>query len=190
MAAVGETFWAEVDKQVVGAGPHRADEPTSARSAPALVAVKGGAEPELVRTPFGTPEWSGVLDLINGARAQAEIQKELLLEQAETFRQTIRELSQEAEAIRQQVRVSEAQAGEAKAEAERQVAKVLAQAEARVRDIQAKADMQIAQARSATQRAEERAAVAEGWLKRIEEAAKTLAPGLVPPTIRSSARLH
>lgn len=48
--------------------------------------------------------------------------------------------------------------------------------EDRVRDIQAKADMQVAQARSSVLRAEARAAVAEGWLKRIEEAAKTLAP--------------
>lgn len=101
---------------------------------------------------------------------------ELLRAQAGQLQETIQELSKEAEAIREQVRVSEAQAQEAKAEAERRVTAAMAQAEARVRDVQLRADAQIAQAHGETRRAEERAAVAESWLVRIEAAAKTLAP--------------
>lgn len=185
MAGVGKTFWAEVDKQSAGEGAAAAIWSSSAGVSPTPAVV--GTDPKPVRMPVAAPEWSGVLDIINGTRAQAEIQKDLLLEQAEAFRETIRELSQEAEAIRQQVRVSEVQAREAKAEAERQVSQIFMQAEDRVRDIQAKADMQVAQARSAALRAEARAAVAEGWLKRIEDAAKSLGPAPAVQSTRQAA---
>jgi chromosome segregation ATPase len=134
------------------------------------------ADEPSVRLPVADREWSGVLDIIDGARAQAELQKELLRAQAEHLQGTIQELEEEAEVIRQQVRASEAQAQEAKAQAKRQVQEILAQAENRVREIEQRADAQIAFARSAARRAEERAAAAESWLVRIEAAARTLAP--------------
>ena len=83
--------------------------------------------------------------------------------------------------------MAEAEARAAKAEAERQVSEVRAQAEERVRDIQAKADLQIAEARRATQSAEDRATNAEGWLKRIEEAARSLNPSLETTSVRRAA---
>ena len=117
----------------------------------------------------------------------AEGQKDQLLEQAETFRGAVEDLRREAELIRLQIGIAEAVARAAKAEAERQVSEARAHAEERVRDIQATADLQIAEARSATQSAEDRATNAEGWLKRIEEAARSLAPRLETTSVRRVA---
>ena len=181
MTAVRERFWAAVDQQAFSDGSDRTEKPTKPHIVTTSVSVRAVPEPEPVRLPVAAPEWSGVLDIINGARAHAEAQKDQLLEQTETFRGAIEDLRREAEVIRLQVGKAEAEARAAKAEAERQVSEVRAQAEERVRDIQAKADLQIAQARSATQIAEERAANAEGWLKRIEEAARSLNPSLETP---------
>ena len=183
MTAVRERFWAALDEQV-SRGP---DKPTRPHILPAPILVRSVPEPEPLRMPAAAPEWSGVLDIINGARMHAEVQKDQLLEQEETFRGAIEDLRREAELIRLQVGMAEAEARAAKAEAERQVGEVRAQAEERVRDIQAKADLQIAQARSATQDAEERAANAEGWLKRIEEAARSLTPCLETTPIQRVA---
>lgn len=176
MAADRERFWTEIDQQSANGRSQAAVKPAQRRPTLKPVLIQSVAEPEPARRPISAPEWSGVLDLINGARVQVEEQTNQLLEQAEAFRETIRELRQEAETTRQQLRMSEAQAREARAEAERQVSQVLAQAEDRTRAIQAQADAQIAQARSIAQAAEERAANAEDWLVRIEAAAITLSP--------------
>ncbi|GJD93149.1 hypothetical protein OCOJLMKI_0339 [Methylobacterium iners] len=191
MAAVAEKFWAELERQTAAEAMRRTERlsPPKRMPMPEPDDAANAPEPDQpsVRLPVATQEWSGVLDIINGARAQSEVQKELLRAQAEQLQETIQELSEEAEAIRQQVRVSEAQARGAKAEAERQVAEVMAQAEARMREIQARADAQVAQARSETRQAEERAAAAESWLVRIEAAAKTLAPPIVALPVRHVA---
>jgi hypothetical protein len=193
MAGVDEGFWAGLDKQVAGAvvrgevvlrGTEKLTRP-SVLPAPAL--VRDTPEPKPVQMPVAAPEWSGVLDIINGARVHAEAQREQLAEQAEAFERAIQEMREDAEAVRQQVRVLEAQHQEGKAELERQVRESRAQAEERMRDIQAKADAQIALARSATQNAEDRAARAEGWLKCIAEASKTLVPSLEATSIRRAA---
>lgn len=183
MAVDRDRFWTEIDNQTVNGASRRVEAPTPLVTPSAPIPMRSAVVREPVTMPVAAQEWAGVLDIINGAKEHAEAQKDQLLEQAETFRQTIQELRREAETIRQQVRVSEAQAQEAKAEAERQVSQTLAQAEERVRAIQAKADAQIAEARAFAQRAEERAVNAEGWLKRIEEAARTLAPTLETPSI-------
>ena len=187
MAAVGERFWAAVDKQVSGDGSPGTEKMTRPHISSVPASPRGVPEPASVRMPVAAREWSGVLDIINGARVHAEAQKDHLLEQAETFRGAIEDLRREAELIRLQVGMAEAEARAAKAEAERQVSEARAQAEERVRDIQAKADLQVAEARSATRSAEERAANAEGWLRRIEEAATSLAPSLETTSIRRAA---
>ena len=187
MTAVGDRFWAAVDKQVSGDGSHGTEKPSRPHLSSVPASLRGVPEPGSVRMPVAAPEWSGVLDIINGARVHAEAQKDQLLEQADTFQRAIDNLRREAELIRLQVGMAEAEARAAKAEAERQVSEVRAQAEERVRDIQAKADLQIAEARSATQIAEDRATNAEGWLKRIEEAARTLTPSLEAASIRRVA---
>ena len=191
MAVVAEKFWAELDRQTAAEATRRTERPTLPKRMPMPEPDDAANAPEpdqpSVRLPIASQDWSGVLDIINGARAQSEVQKELLRVQAEQLQETIQELSEEAEAIRQQVRVSEAQAQDAKAEAERRVAEALAQAEARVREIQARADAQIALARSETRRAEERAAAAESWLVRIEAAARTLAPPIMALPVRHVA---
>ena len=187
MTAVGDRFWAAVDKQVSGDGSPGTEKPSRPHLLSVPASLRGVPEPESVRMPVAAPEWSGVLDIINGARVHAEAQKDQLLEQAETFQRAIDNLRREAELIRLQVGMAEAEARAAKAEAERQVSEVRAHAEERVRDIQAKADLQIAEARSATQSAEDRATNAEGWLKRIEEAARTLAPSLETASVRRVA---
>jgi vacuolar-type H+-ATPase subunit I/STV1 len=188
---VAERFWAQLEKQTAAEAMRRTERPAlpsrMLMPEPDDAANVAGPDQPSPRLPVASQDWSGVLDIINGARAQAEVQKELLRVQAEQLQDTIQELSEEAEAIRQQVRVSEAQAQEAKAEAERRVAEVMTQAEARVRDIQLRADAQIALARKETLRAEERAAVAESWLARIEAAARTLVPPLVALPVRRIA---
>lgn len=187
MAAVGERFWAAVDKQPSGDGSGGTETRTWPRIGSAPASLRGAAEPESVRMPVAAPEWSGVLDIIHGARAHAEAQKDQLLEQAETFRATIQDLRRDAELIRLQVGMADAQAQEAKADAERRVSQILAQAEERVRDLQAKADLQIAEARLLAQAAEERAANAEGWLNRIEDVARTLALSRETNLVRRAA---
>lgn len=193
MTAVGEGFWAGLDKQVADAALRGeailrgTEKPTLLHVSPAPALVRTGADPEPVRMPVAAPEWSGVLDIINGARQHAEAQRDQLLEQAETFDQAVREMQEEAEVIRQQVIVLEAQVQDAKAELQRQVSEIRAQAEERVREIQAKADSEIARALSATQRAEARATLAEDWLKRIEEAAMSLVPRSEATSIRRAA---
>ena len=193
MTAVADGFWSGLDKQVADAALRGeailrgAEKPARPYISPAPALVRNGPDPEPVRMPVAAPEWSGVLDIINGARQHAEAQRDQLLEQAETFDRAVREMREDADAIRQRVGVLEAQVQEAKAELERQVREIRAQAEERVRDIQAKADVEIAQARSATQSAEERAAFAESWLKRIEEAAASLVPSTERAPIRRAA---
>jgi len=193
MTAVGEGFWAGLDKQVADAALrgsvalHGAEKLTRPHISSAAALVRQGPELEPVRMPVAAPEWSGVLDIINGARQHAEAQRDQLLEQAETFDQAVREMHEDAEAIRQQVRVLEGQVQEAKAELERQVAEIQMQSEARVQDILIKANSEIAQARSEAQSAEARAAVAEDWLKRIEEAAASLVPRVETTSVRRAA---
>ena len=122
MTAVGERFWAALDKQASSDSSRETEKPTQPHISPVPASLRGDPEPEPVRMPVAAPEWSGVLDIINGARVHAEAQKDQLLAQAETFRGAIADLRREAEVIREQVRVAEAQVAEAKAEAERQVA--------------------------------------------------------------------
>ena len=193
MTAVAEGFWAGLDKQVADAALYGeavlrgADKLTRPHISPAPTLVGSGPKAEPVRMPVAAPEWSGVLDIINGARQYAEAQRDQLLEQAETFDQAVREMREDAEVIRQQVRVLEVQVQEAKAELERRVREIQMQSEERVQDILAKADTEIAQARSEAQSAEARAAVAEDWLKRIEEAAASLVPSIESAPLRRAA---
>ena len=187
MTAVGERFWATIDEQVPGDASHGTEPRTWSHITSMPDSLRGIPDPEPVRMPVAAPEWSGVLDIINGARVQAEAQKDQLQEQADTFRGAIEDLRKEAELIRLQVGMAEAQAKEAKAEAERRVRQLLAQAEERVRDIQAKADAQVAQARRSAQIAEERAVSAESWLIRIEQAARSLAPIVQKATVQRAA---
>lgn len=191
MTMVAEKFWTQLERQTAAEAKRRTERPSLPRRMPMPepkeAANVAEADQPSDRLPVASREWSGVLDIIDGARAQAELQKELLRAQAEHLQETIKEMSQEAEVIRQQVRASEAQAQEAEAEAKRQVAEILAQAEARVREVELRADAQIAFARSRTQQAEERAVAAESWLARIEAAARTLAPAMVARPARHVA---
>lgn len=183
MTPVRERFWAAMDEQIAGDVARTAERPASPRRPPAPIRGSAAIEPHN-RLPIAAVEWSGVLDIINDARVHAEEQKEQLEGQAEAFRKTIQELRQEVETIQRQVCVSEANAREAKAEAEAQVGRIFAEAEDRVRIIQAKADDQIAQARDSALAAEKRAAAAEAWLQRIDDAARTLA------ATRQAASIH
>jgi chromosome segregation ATPase len=187
MTRMDEGFWAGLDKQIADAVVHEVEKSTPPSILPVPALVSDDPEPEPAQVPAAVPEWSGILDTINEARVHAEAQRDQLLEQAETFRQTIQEMSEDAEAIRQQICVSEARVEEAKAALERQVAEIQVQAEERVRTIQAKADVQIAQACSSAQTAEERASTAESWLKRLEEATRSLTPRLEVIPIRRAA---
>lgn len=193
MTAVDEAFWAGFNKQIadavlrentVSCGTEKPMRPHLV-SAPAL--VRDRSEPEAVRMPVAAPEWSGVLNIINEARLHAEAQKDQLQEQAAAFDQVIQEMREEAAAVRQQMRMLEAKMQETKAEAERQSAEIRAQAEGQMRQLQAKVYVEITEARSATRTAEERAYSAEDWLKRIEEAAKSLALSIGTSAIRRAA---
>ena len=193
MTAIDEGFWAGLDKQVAGAASrgeavlHGTKKPAGFPEFPVPALVRHTLEPEPVQMPVATPEWSGVLDIINDARVHAEAQRDQLMVQAETFEQAIQDMRADAESVRQQVRVLEAHHQDAKAALERQVREARAQAEERVRAVQAEADAQIARARSATQSAEERAARAEEWLARIDEAARTLSSTREATPIRRAA---
>jgi chromosome segregation ATPase len=187
MTAVGKGFWAGLDKQVAEAAVRETVKPSQPQvlSAPALVREQPEAEP--MHLPVAASKWSGVLDIINNARMQAEAQRDELKKKEEAFEQSILEMRGETEALRQQIQVLEAWTQKTKAETDRQVREIQVQAEQRVRDVQAKADSEIAQARSAAQSSEKRAAAAEGWLTRIEEAATNLVPNSAIIAIRRAA---
>lgn len=182
MLALAEGFWEGLDKTVADAASHgstvlRGTENLSrSDAAPRPAVVSDSIEPEAVRLPVASAKWSGVLDIINQARLQAEVQRDELRKQAETFNIAMKEMRDNADIVWQQVRVLERQLQEARAASKLEVKEATLKAEEHMRSMQAKAEAQIAIARQAEKSATERAAFAESWLDRISQGVRTLVP--------------
>lgn len=193
MLALAEGFWEGLDKQLAASASHglpvvgEVEASSKSELAPAPALVPETIELATVRLPIASAKWSGVLDIINEARLQAETQRDELRKQAETFNLAIKEMRDNADVVWRQVRVLEAQLQESKAASERQLKAAVTKAEDQARSMQAKADEQIAIARQAALKATERAEVAEGWLERISQGARTLVSNREISAIRSAA---
>lgn len=177
MSAARQTFWAKLDEQRVTSPSTHGQQPDPALAPRTAVAVS--SRPSI--TPLPRPlaaqtDWSSVLDIISEAGEHAKQQETRLQEQAAGFQRTIQELHGEMQAIQQQVQASDARAQTIRTEAEAKVREILTRAEARVQEIEARAEARVNHAEDRARAAELKAVAAEGWLRRIEEAAKSQLP--------------
>lgn len=183
MAAPQNPFWAKLDEKLAASAAHPTRQSAAVHAAAEVIPLAADERPAPTGRPLaGVSDWTGILDIINEAGERAKDQEIRLQEQAVGFQGTIQELRGEVQAIQQQVHVSEARAQAIRAEAEAQMREILARAETRVQEIQARAEARVNHAEDRARAAEQRATAAEGWLKRIEEAAKSQLPtkGQIP----------
>ncbi|XYD07147.1 hypothetical protein R1A27_18535 [Methylobacterium sp. NMS12] len=106
-------------------------------------------------------DWSQILDTLSAASVAAQAQDQRLRQQSTTCET----LAADLEAAQQEIQTLRALLDETRAQAARQVHELETEADRRVREAEARAE-------DATLRA----AAAEDWLKRIEQASRDLRP--------------
>ena len=161
-------FWAELDARIARAR----DEP--AEPAPALADGPGTADALSPAAPSGAPpepaadrpsrpvsDWSQILDTLSAATVAPQAQDQRLRRQSTTCET----LAADLEAAQQEIQTLRALLEETRAQAARQIHERETEADRRVREAEARAEA-----------ATLRAAAAEDWLRRIEQASRDLRP--------------
>ncbi len=168
MPAMDEAFWANLDAQIVAHRQDGHDKPPAASPPPAMAVVTDVA-PAPRRMPS---DWTGVLDTLTAAKSAAQQQEARLREQAAEQDALLQELKRS----QQEVRAFEVLLREVQAQADAKAGEIRARAEAQIGKLQAEAAAQMQAMEARVQAAERRAETAEGWLVRIEQASRDLAP--------------
>jgi len=162
-ATMNEMFWTQLDARIATNRPSP-EAPTTAE----IVRLAGAADPTAspaevaAMTPHPVADWTRVLDTISVAKNAAQQQEACLREQA-----AVREaLAADLQRAQQEIRTLEILLQDTQAQAEEAIREVQARAEARIRE-----------AEDYARAADLRAAAAEDWLRRIEQASRDLLPG-------------
>ncbi|MCJ2095253.1 hypothetical protein MKK67_22500 [Methylobacterium sp. J-072] len=162
-ATMNEMFWTQLDARIATNRPSP-EAPATAeivRLADAVDPAASPKEPDAV-TPHAVADWTRVLDTISVAKDAAQQQEIRLREQA-----AVREaLAADLQRAQQEILTLETLLRDTQAQAEEAIRAVQARAEARIRD-----------AEDYARAADLRAAAAEDWLRRIEQASRDLLPG-------------
>ena len=162
------TFWAQLDARIARErgeptepAPGVADSPLVADAPSPAARSEASPEPDPETPSRPVADWSQILDTLSAATVAKQAQDQRLHQQS-TACET---LAADLEAAQQEIRTLRALLEEARAQAARQVLEREAEADRRVREAEARAEA-----------ATLRAAAAEDWLKRIEQASRDLLP--------------
>ncbi|MCJ2142306.1 hypothetical protein [Methylobacterium sp. E-066] len=162
-ATMNEMFWTQLDARIATNRPSP-EAPATAEIVRLAGAADPAASPEepAAMTPHAVADWTRVLDTISVAKDAAQQQEIRLREQA-----AVREaLAADLQRAQQEIQTLETLLRDTQAQAEEAIRAVQARAEARIRD-----------AEDYARAADLRAAAAEDWLRRIEQASRDLLPG-------------
>lgn len=171
MAAMDEAFWADLDAQIVANRPDgRGRSPVPLAGNPPAPAPKPGVSPP--SAGWVPSDWTGVLDTLTAAKSAAQEQDTRLRDQAAAQDALLQDLKR----AQQEIRAYEVLLREVQTQAEAKLADVQAQAEAQLRVAHAEAAARLTAMAGRAESAELRAAAAEDWLKRIEQASRDLLP--------------